>query len=166
MHGHAKLSLASSPPQESRPFMGTSEAGSFFSAREPTGEPVIPKPQAVFSNQHDEELVRYINLKLPALGQPTSRSAADRYFLEIAGPLLRNYYQKDQLLADRLCPADARIQSFLDAYLSEVCPEGAQRLPANPFVLGRPGLGREMSLPPGEDLFTSPYLQSYRVPQG
>ena len=34
-------------------------------------------------------------------------------------PAARNYYQKDQLLGDRLCPADARIQSFLDSYLDE-----------------------------------------------
>jgi hypothetical protein len=146
--------------------MGTSEAGSFFSAREPTGEPLIPKPQKVFSNQHDEELVRYINLKLAALGQPTSRSIADRYFLEIAGPLLRNYYQKDQLLADRLCPADARIQTFLDAYLSDVSPGPVPRLPVRAFALDRPGLARVMSLPPDEDSLSSPYLQSFRVPQG
>jgi hypothetical protein len=44
------------------------------------------------------ELIRYINLKLAALGQPTSQSTADPAFLDIAGPLLRNYYQKDQLL--------------------------------------------------------------------
>ena len=75
-------------------------------------------------SEHDEELFRYINLKLAALGQPISGRTADPQFLEIAGPLLRNYYQKDQLLGDRLCPADARIQAFLDAYLSDVVPGG------------------------------------------
>src|SRR5580658_11384511 len=104
------------------------------------------------------ELLRYINLKLVALGQPSSRSTTDPYFLEIAGPLLRNYYQKDQLLGDRLCPADARIQAFLDSYLSEVCPDGAPRLPSNTFVLDRSGLAREMSMPPDAPSFTSPYL--------
>ena len=99
------------------------------------------KLHAIYSNEHDEELVRYINLKLAALGQPTSRSTADPHFLEIAGPLLRNYYQKDQLLGDRLCPADTRIQAFLDAYLSDVRPSGAPRLPAQTFVLDRAGPG-------------------------
>ena len=65
------------------------------------------------------ELTGYINLKLAALGQPTNRETADPHFLEIAGPLLRNFYQKDLLLGDRLCPADARIQAFLDAYLGK-----------------------------------------------
>jgi phosphoenolpyruvate carboxykinase (diphosphate) len=117
-------------------------------------------------HEHGGEVVRYINLKLAALGQPTSRSTADPYFLEIAGPLLRNYLQKDQLLGNRLCPADTRIQSFLDAYLADVRPRGAARLPPNSFVLDRPGLGRAMSLPPDSNQFSSPYLQSYRVAQG
>ena len=124
------------------------------------------QPQNVGSEEHHEELFRYINLKLAALGQPVSHSTADRHALEIAGPLLRNYYQKDQLLGYRLCPADARIQAFLDAYLSDVAPEGAPRLPGNTFVLDRPGLARVMSLPPDRDTLASPYLQSYRVAQG
>ncbi len=114
------------------------------------------------TNPQIEELIRYINLKLLALGQPTSQSTADPYFLEIAGPLLRNYYQKDQLLGDRLCPVDSRIQSFLDAYL-DGC---ATRLPAHTFVLDRPHMARVLSLPPGVDRMSSPYLQSYRVQQG
>lgn len=120
----------------------------------------------VRSEEHQEELFRYINLKLSALGQPFSQSTADRHALEIAGPLLRNYYRKDQLLGYRLCPADARIQAFLDAYLSDILPDGAPRLPGNTFVLDRPGLARVMSLPPDQDTLSSPYLHSYRVAQG
>ena len=112
-----------------------------------------------------EELIRYINLKLVALGQPTSRSTSDPYFLEIAGPLLRNYYQKGQLLGDRLCPVDARIQAFLNDYLSDT-EDGAAHLPARTFVLDRPHMARVLSLPPHIDHLSSPYLQSYRVRQG
>ena len=112
------------------------------------------------------ELIRYINLKLAALGQPTSRSTADPEFLEIAGPLLRNYHQKDQLLGNRLCPADTRVQSFLDSYLRDVCPNGAARLPVDSFVLDRGGMARIMSLPATADVFSSPCLKSYRVAQG
>ncbi len=117
-------------------------------------------------SHNDNELIRYINLKLAALGQPPSESTKDPYFLEIAGPLLRNYYQKNQLLGDLLCPADARVQAFLDSYLRDVAPSGAPRLPASSFVLDRPGLARVTSLPPGVDHLRSPYLDSYRVPQG
>jgi hypothetical protein len=49
--------------------------------------------------------------------------------------LLRNYHQKDQLLGNRLSPADTRIQSFLDSYLKNICPEGAARLPVDSFGL-------------------------------
>jgi phosphoenolpyruvate carboxykinase (diphosphate) len=114
----------------------------------------------------DAELVRYINLKLAALGQPTSQSTADPAFIEIAGPLLRNYHQKNQLLRGRLCPADARIQAFLDDYLNGVLLEGVPKLPSNTLVLDRPGLASVMSLPPRGDSLTSPYVRSYRIRQG
>jgi hypothetical protein len=115
---------------------------------------------------HREELIRYINLKLAALGQPTSQSTAEPYFLELAGPLLRNYYEKDLLLGDRLCPADTRVQKYLDDFLRDVRPEGAPRLPSRTFTLDRPGLARVLSLPAKGDNFSSPYLKSYRAAQG
>jgi phosphoenolpyruvate carboxykinase (diphosphate) len=114
----------------------------------------------------DGELIRYINLKLSALGEPMSRATADPGFMEIAGPLLRNHYQKDLQLGWPLCPVDLRIQAFLDAYLKDVRPQGAPRLPGKTFALDRPGLGRVLSLPPSADRFTSPYLTSYRTQQG
>jgi hypothetical protein len=114
----------------------------------------------------NEELARYINLKLAALGQPLCHHTADLEFLKTAGPLLRRLHQKEQLLGSRLCPVDARIQAFLDAYLSDVCPQGAARIPAIAFNLDRPGMGRAVSLPAKGDCFSSPYVQSYRVPQG
>lgn len=118
------------------------------------------------SSKRDEELDRYINLKLAAMGQPVSRSAAGSDFLELAGPLLRNYYQKDRQLENWLCPSDKRIQDFLDAYLSDAGPQGAARLPANTFLLDREGMARVLSLPVTSDSFSSPYLDSYRLPQG
>ena len=56
--------------------------------------------------KRDEELDRYINLKLAALGLPVSRNAAGSDFLEIAGPLLRNYYQNDRQLGGWLCASE------------------------------------------------------------
>ena len=118
------------------------------------------------SSARNRELDRYINLKLAALGLPVNRLTADSEFLEFAKPLLRNYHQKDQLLGSHLCPADARVQAFLDDYLADLCPGGAARLPVNTFVLDRPGMARVMSLPAGSDHFASDCLDSYRVPQG
>jgi hypothetical protein len=113
-----------------------------------------------------EHLLRYINLKLAAMGQPPNDRTADPYFLEIAGPLLRNYQQKNELLGNQLCPTDRRIQAFLDSYLSDTCQGEAPRLPSNTFVLDRPGMARVMSLPADGDTFESPFLKSYRAPQG
>ena len=116
----------------------------------------------VIASEREVELIRYLNLKLAALGQPVSEATVDRDFLEIAGPLLRNHYQKDRLLSGRLCPVDARIQAFLKRYLGDCAPD----LPSHTLVLDRPGLGRVTSLPAGEDRIGSPYLQSYRLRQG
>jgi hypothetical protein len=111
------------------------------------------------------EVVRYIDLKLAALGCPASRHTSSD-LLDIARPLLRNFHQKDLMLGNLLCPADRRIQTFLADYLRDVCPGGAAQIPANTFLLDRPGLARVMSLPLSGDSFASPYLQSYRLPQG
>jgi phosphoenolpyruvate carboxykinase (diphosphate) len=120
-------------------------------------------PQAAL----DLDLIQYLQLKLAALGQPSTNHTADARLLRIARPLLRSHYEKERLLGAHLCPADARIQSFLDAYLADASGETVlPRLPASTFVLDRPGLARAMSLPPDANSFSSPYLNSYRVPQG
>jgi len=113
-----------------------------------------------------DDLLRYANLKLASLGQPANQGVADPYFLELADPLLRNYRQKDKLLAQRLCPVDSRIQSFLEDFLSGAHPMGVPRLPSGTFTLDRPGLARAVSLPARGDSFVSPYVNSYRVAQG
>src|ERR1700677_3614864 len=88
--------------------------------------PVSPLTSRAKGIAPEAEVVRYIDLKLAALGHPTSRQA-DSEFLEIARPLLRNYHQKDLMLGNLLCPADRRIQAFLDDYLQDLGPsfEGA-----------------------------------------
>jgi hypothetical protein len=126
-------------------------------------DPSIARPASATQNQ---ELIRYINLKLAALGAPISQATADQYFMDIAGPLLRNHYEKDERLGWPLCPVDTRIQAFLDEYLEESLPSGGPRLPARTFGLDRPGLARILSLPAVGDTFRSPYLTSYRVQQG
>ncbi|HVO21310.1 MAG TPA: hypothetical protein VMU15_18755, partial [Anaeromyxobacter sp.] len=120
-----------------------------------------PRPPSL-----DPDLVRYVNLKLAALSEPVSGATADAGFLELVTPLLRNHAQKDQLLGWPASPVDARIQAFLDQALAGACPEGVPRLPGRTFVLDRPGLARALSLPPSRDLFTSPYVTSFRTQQG
>ena len=52
----------------------------------------------------ERQLDRYINIRLAALGHPTSRATAEAYLSEFAEPLVRSVRQKNQLLRGRLCP--------------------------------------------------------------
>ena len=72
---------------------------------------------------------RYIQLKLAALGELSEAAALDSEVLQLAGPLLQNHFEKDQLLGWPFSPVDARIQGFLDDYLRAECPRGAPALP-------------------------------------
>ena len=71
------------------------------------------------------DVVRYIDLKLAALGYLANHHS-DSDFLEIARPLLRNYHQKDLMLGNLLCPADRRIQAFLDRRWPMCAPAGVR----------------------------------------
>ncbi|HEY6169482.1 MAG TPA: hypothetical protein VI454_15680, partial [Verrucomicrobiae bacterium] len=111
---------------------------------------------------------RLINLKLAALGHPLPQSS-DPELIEVVAAFLSHQRETERLLADHLCPADQRIQTFLDDYLRECnVPGGGQRvhLLARTLVLDRHGLARAMSLPPDRDEFASDIINSYRVRNG
>ncbi len=115
----------------------------------------------------DPVLFEYANLKLSALGQPIVGREEDYPFLKLAAPILRDYQEKSRLLAGHLCPADARIQGFLDAYLADLlADEKRPHLPSETFTTDRHGLARMISLPASGDHFASDIVDSYRVHQG
>jgi hypothetical protein len=109
--------------------------------------------------------VRQINLQLASLLQPGWAGDPDD-MLDTADDLLRNYRQHRRLLQGYRCPADQRIQNFLNAYLARNGIQASMQLPSDPFVLDRAGLAAELSLPADGDLFQSQWLTSYRVRQG
>lgn len=113
----------------------------------------------------DHEL-QHINLQLAALGQPVCEAEADQHYLKIADSLLKNYSHHRRLLANYRCPADQRIQDFLNAYLQENGIGSEISLPGDTFVLEHRGVARELSLPYRHNEFHSPYVDSYRVRQG
>lgn len=133
----------------------------------------------------DDITVEYVNLKLASMGCPTVEQAGSK-FHEIAGALLAHHRQRERLLSKYLCPADWRIQKWLDEYLYTVSTEGQQyektpirwsedhvfpisspiRLPAQTFVLDRHGVARALSLPVNGDEFHSKIIHSYRIRQG
>src|SRR5271165_6878534 len=110
----------------------------------------------------DSKLIQYINLKLAALGCPTCESDEDSQSDEMSA-LLAHQREIDRLLAYYLCPADHRIQTFLDDFLRDA---PLAKLPTRTFVLDRYGMARALSLPPNRDSFTSDIVNSYRVRQG
>ncbi len=110
-------------------------------------------------------MVRYINLKLAAMGQPTYGNVDDSDFVDFANPFLRNHQEKNRLLLNYAPPVDRRIQDFLSDYLKDVLPVGSIKLPTG-FILDRPGLARLLSLPPDKDIFTSDIVETYRIRQG
>ncbi len=115
----------------------------------------------------DPFLLEYVNVKLASLGQPIVGKKEDYQFMPLAGALLGDYQEKSRLLSGHLCPVDARIQDFINAYLDDLDPsEPRPTLPSNTLVLDRHGLARMLSIPPKEDEFESNIINSYRVHQG
>ncbi len=112
----------------------------------------------------DPNLVRYINLKLAALGQPTGGRQSDAELGDLLDTLLQHSRETSRLLANYLCPADWRIQKFLDGYLDGCTVK--PKLPGQTFVLDRHGLARALSLPPDGDDFESDIVSSYRARNG
>ena len=117
----------------------------------------VPKPKRI---------IEYINLKLAAMGQPYYRSGSRMAFLELANDLIKNYKEKNRLLTSYLCPADQRIQNFLDNYLADYKDKVDFRLPANTFIVDNHGVARALSLPPDKPEFESDIIKSYRLKQG
>ncbi|KPJ89497.1 MAG: hypothetical protein AMJ53_15675, partial [Gammaproteobacteria bacterium SG8_11] len=110
--------------------------------------------------------IRHINLQLAALGYQAGDKEYDDEVLHIAGNLIRNYRQQKKQLEEYRCPADERIQNFLNKYFAQHGQALAPALPNSTFVLDHPGIAEELSLPLQGDKFVSPYVESYRIKQG
>ncbi|HAV61136.1 MAG TPA: hypothetical protein DCY13_02085 [Verrucomicrobiales bacterium] len=112
----------------------------------------------------EDNLIRYINLKLAALGLPTVERKLNREFGELLDTLLQHTRETSRLLANYLCPADWRIQKFLDGYLDGCAVK--PRLPSRTFILDQHGIARVLSLPAEGDEFTSDIVSTYRGRNG
>lgn len=129
------------------------------------------KGPAIASPDEENRLREFVNLKLAARGYSIVGNEADYPFLDLGRSLIANFQEKNRLLSDYLCPADASITGFLRDYLgedivNEVFPDDARLLPASPLIMERHGIARMLSLPPDKDEFKSSILSSYRVYQG
>jgi phosphoenolpyruvate carboxykinase (diphosphate) len=111
-------------------------------------------------------MIRSIVLKLAAMGNQVPELVGDAEVLDLARDLFARYREQSRLLSDYLCPADRRIQNFLDELFAPLELEQPIRLPSETLILDRYGLGRELSLPLDSEKWNNEVLSSYRLDGG
>lgn len=112
-----------------------------------------------------EQQREWINLKLTILGLPTYGEEEQYPLIQLCSPLLAEYREKKRRLGEQLCPADQRIQDFLERFFQD-CGQAVPRLPSDTLVLDTPGMAETLSLAPDTDEYSSPHVKSYRIKQG
>lgn len=128
-----------------------------------------------------EDKIQYINFKLASLGLPIYRSEKPQttdYVIDLFEDIIADYQEKMRLVDVHSIGIHKRINAFLSDYFghvphdSELSSQGGAssnrplRVIDQYFTLDHYGLAREMSLPPNADLYTNPYISSYRIKQG
>ena len=114
-----------------------------------------------------KELRKYLNLKLAAYGLPVAAEAGGLDIVELSAGLLGNFREKTRQLGKmQRCPIDSRIEAFLNSHFADQNLAEPLSLPGGTFILDRHGLARELSLPADRDVFTSEYIESFRVRNG
>ncbi|HXI19487.1 MAG TPA: hypothetical protein VNH46_00295, partial [Gemmatimonadales bacterium] len=107
-----------------------------------------------------------ILLKLAVMGFHVPPGSGDEELFQRASDLFARYREQSRLLSEHLCPADRRIQRYIDDLIRrEGFPEPV-RLPADTFILDQYGLARELSLPMDGDSWTNELVSSYRLDNG
>ncbi len=123
----------------------------------PDGAVWLPERRAAVSS---------ILLKLAAMGVRIPAGAGEEDVLHLAGDLFARYREQTRLLSEHLCPADQRIQRYIDGLLASAAVAGPVRLPAETLILDRYGLARELSLPIDAEAWHNELVSSYRLDNG
>ncbi len=110
--------------------------------------------------------IRSILLKLAAMGVQVPADTADEDVLQLAGDLFARYREQTRLLSEHLCPADRRIQDYLDGLLATTGFPEPVRLPSETLILDHYGLARELSLPIDADAWRNELVTSHRLDNG
>lgn len=114
-----------------------------------------------------QELIDYIKLKLMVSG---GEMGQDDFVSRLTIPheVVAHLKERIRLSYGEPSPIDARAQEFLDRYLAELSPDPPIKLPGlgQSFILDRPGMARELSLPENGDHFESDIVSSYRLGNG
>ncbi|HEU4588423.1 MAG TPA: hypothetical protein VFS11_07230, partial [Gemmatimonadales bacterium] len=110
--------------------------------------------------------IRSILLKLAAMGVPVPAGTGDQDLLVLAGDLFARYREQSRLLSEHLCPADRRIQDYIDGRRAAAMFPEPVRLPAETLILDHYGLARELSLPLDGESWSNELVSSYRLDNG
>jgi phosphoenolpyruvate carboxykinase (diphosphate) len=108
-----------------------------------------------------------ILLKLAAMGvEIPPEAAGDADIFHLAGNLFARYREQTRLLSQHQCPADGRIQRYIDLLYESAGVATTVRLPAETLILDQYGLARELSLPLDSDKYENELVSSYRLDNG
>ncbi len=126
------------------------------------------------TSEQRKNLIRYINLKLAAMGHPIYIDKGffkddpifETEFINLSENLILDYQEKQRLLKDYLPPVDQRIQNFLNRYFQDIELDNSLKVPNQTFILDQKGIASEISLPPDKNEFINEYVSSYRIMQG
>ena len=110
--------------------------------------------------------IQSILLKLAAMGVQIPPGTGDQDVLHLTGDLFARYREQARLLSEHLCPADRRVQNYIDGLLPAVGLPEPVRLPGETLILDRYGLARELSLPMDADSWKNELVSSYRLDNG
>ena len=110
--------------------------------------------------------IQSILLKLAAMGVQIPPGTGDQDVLHLTGDLFARYREQARLLSEHLCPADRRVQNYIDRLLLAAGLPEPVRLPGETLILDRYGLARELSLPMDADSWKNELVSSYRLDNG
>jgi phosphoenolpyruvate carboxykinase (diphosphate) len=124
------------------------------------------RPDGAVSLPERRVAVRSILLKLAAMGVQVPADTGDEDVHQLSGDLFARYREQTRLLSEHLCPADRRIQHYINGLLKAAEFPDPVRLPGETLILDHYGLARELSLPIEGDAWHNELVSSYRLDNG
>jgi hypothetical protein len=120
--------------------------------------------EANLNNISRESIVDYIKLRLLINGYqcPTS---LDGQRLQVPENGISHIKVRVTQQYGNHSPLENRVQNFLDTYLKKAKSTDMVRIPGlgETYILDKPGMARELSIPENGDLFESDIVKSYRL---
>ncbi len=114
---------------------------------------------------------RVVDLQLLAAGLTTAPTAqsdenGDGDFTLIARGFVETFHERARLLRAYRCPADRRIEAYLESHLADLELGWKPHLPGSALVLDQHGVARDLSLPAGGQVFRNELVESFRLHNG